>query len=154
LPLLESALDWLREAHFVHLRAIPTAALAQGLAEAGEMTRARGVIDEALEQANRSEEHWCLPELLRIKGEILLSDGAPNATGEAEDYFLQALDQAHRLEALSWELRAAMSLGKLWRQNGKTREANGLVSAVYNRFTEGFDTVDLRIARALLDELC
>jgi len=152
LPLLESALDWLREAHFVHLRAIPTAALALGLAEAGELTRARGVIDEALEQAYRSEEHWCMPELLRIKGEILLSDGTPNAAGEAENYFLQALDQAHRLETLSWELRAATSLAKLWRHKGKTAEAGELLSAVYDRFTEGFETIDLIAAKQLLND--
>jgi predicted ATPase len=118
LPLLESALDWLREANFGYLRAIPTAALAQGLAEAGEMTRARGVIDEALEQANRGEEYWCMAELLRIKGEIVLLDGAPNAAGKAETYFLQALDLARRQEALSWELRAATSLAKLGRRDG------------------------------------
>ena len=151
LPLLESALDWLHEANFVYLRAIPTAALAQGLAEAGDMVRARDVIDEALEQANRSEEHWCMPELLRIKGEILLLDGAPNAAGEGEDYFLQALDRARRLEALSWELRAATSLAKLWRRDGKTAKAKELLSSVYDRFTEGFDTADLKAARALIE---
>jgi predicted ATPase/DNA-binding winged helix-turn-helix (wHTH) protein len=153
LPLLESALDWLREANFAYFRAIPTAALAQGLAEAGEMTRARDIIDEALEQATRSEEHWCMPELLRIKGEILLSDGAQNATGEAEDYFRQALDRARHLEALSWELRAATSLAKLWRRDGKTAKAKELLSSVYDRFTEGFETADLKAARALTDAL-
>jgi predicted ATPase/DNA-binding winged helix-turn-helix (wHTH) protein len=151
LPLLESALDWLREADFAYLRAIPTAALAQGLAEAGEMMRARSVIDETLEQASRSEENWCMPELLRIKGEILLSDGAATAAGKAEDYFLQALDRAHRLGALSWELRAAMSLAKLWRRDGKTVKAKELLSSVYDRFTEGFETVDLKAARGLID---
>ena len=153
LPLLESALDWLREANFVHLRAIPTAALALGLAEAGELTRARGVIDEALEQANRSEELWCMPELLRIKGEILLSDGTPDAAGEAENHFLQALDRARRLGALSWELRAATSLAKLWRRDGKTAQAKELLASVYDRFTEGFETADLKAARAMIDEL-
>jgi predicted ATPase len=150
LPLLESALDWLREANFVYLRAIPAAALAQGLAEAGEMTRARGVIDEALEQANSSEERWCMAELLRIKGELLPLDGTPNSA-QSEDLFRRALDLARRQGALSWELRAAMSLGKLWHQNGKTREAHELLSAVYDRFTEGFDTSDLRTARGLID---
>ena len=116
-----------------------------------ELTRARGVIDEALEQANRSEEHWCMPELLRIKGEILLLGGAPNAAGEAENYLLQALDRARRLGALSWELRAATSLAKLWRRDGKTAQATELLSSVYNRFTEGFETADLKAARALIE---
>ena len=117
------------------------------------MTRARNVIDEALEQANRSEEHWCMPELLRINGEVVLLDEAPNRAQEAEGYFRQALDGARRLEALSWELRAATSLARLMRAQGRAADAMALLQPVYDRFTEGFDTADLRTARALINQL-
>jgi predicted ATPase len=153
LALLKDALDWLREANFIYLHTMSTAALAQGLGAAGETTKARTTIDEAIQQANRKEEYWCMAELLRIKGELLQSDESANADGMAEDYFRQALDWARRQEALSWELRAATSLAKLWRRNGKTAEAHALLSAVYKRFTEGFDTADLKTAAALIDEL-
>jgi predicted ATPase len=109
-------------------------------------------IAEALELAEKNEEHWCLPELLRIKGEIIRSDGSANAASAAEDCFRQALDWARRQGALSWELRAATSLARLWHRNGRTAEADDLLSAVYDRFTEGFDTVDLKTAAALLEE--
>jgi predicted ATPase len=127
--------------------------MAEGLGAAGELAEARAAIDEALERTDRNEERWCMPELLRIKGEILRSDGSPDADNMAEDAFQQALDWARQQETLSWELRAATSLAKLWRHNGKAVEAQALLSAVYDRFTEGFETADLRTARALIEEL-
>jgi len=150
LALLQDGLGWLREANFVFLRAVPTAALAQGLAAAGRTAEAHRVIDEALEEAESNEERWCVPEFLRVKGEIMRLDG-PAAS--AEDCFLQALTEARRLEALSWELRIATSLARLWRDEGKSAAAHEVLSGVYGRFTEGFDTLDLRTARALIDEL-
>ena len=152
LALLESALEWLREANFFYLYAMPTAALAVGLSEAGETTRARAKIDEAIEIAARNEEHWCMAELLRIKGEILRLDRSTDANDNPEAYFQQALDWARRQGALSWELRAAMSLARLWRDDRKIAEAGELLSSVYDRVTEGFDTIDLKTARALMDE--
>ena len=97
---------------------------------------------EALDLSERGGERWCLPELLRIKGELL----------QSEDHCRQALDLAHRQGALSWELRAATSLARLWKQGGKTAEAIELLTSVYDRFTEGFETADLRTAYALIDE--
>lgn len=94
-----------------------------------------------------------MAELLRIKGEIVRLDGSANANATAKGYFLQALEWAGRQGALSWELRAATSLAKLWHQDGKTAEAGELLSRVYNRFTEGFDAVDLKFARAFIEEL-
>jgi predicted ATPase/DNA-binding winged helix-turn-helix (wHTH) protein len=146
-----TALDWLRETGIVLRYAISLGALAEGLAAAGRRAEAHAAIDEALERAKSGEEHWCLPELLRIKGEIMRLAGSPAA--DAEDCFRQALDWARRQGALSWELRAATSLARLWRQTGRTAEADELLSAVYARFTEGFDTIDLRSAAALLKEL-
>jgi predicted ATPase len=109
-------------------------------------------IDEALERCERSEERWCLPELLRIKGELLRLEGTADAIQAAEDHFKQALEWARRQEALSWELRAATSLAELWLRRDKTAEADQLLSSVYNRFTEGFETADLKAARALIHE--
>ena len=153
LSILRSALDWLGETGIALRYAISLGALAEGLAGTGRLAEARTTIDEALERVESNEERWCMAELLRIKGEILRLDGSADADRTAEDCFHQALDWAHRQGALSWELRAAMSLAKLWHQNGKTAEAHDLLSAVYDRFTEGFDTADLRTARELLDEL-
>jgi tetratricopeptide (TPR) repeat protein len=153
LAVLRSALDWLHEAGFRVLYTISLGALAQGLGAARQFVEARRAIDEALERTERNDERWCMAELLRIKGELLRLDGSANPDRTAEGYFQQALDWARRQGALSWELRAAMSLAKLWHQNGKTAEARELLSAVYNRFTEGFETADLKTACALMDEL-
>jgi predicted ATPase len=90
---------------------------------------------------------------LRIKGELALREGAPNAKKVAEKYFLQSLDWTRRQQTLSWELRAVTSLARLRRDQRRIREAHGLLESVYARFTEGFETADLRTARALLGEL-
>ena len=153
LTVLQTALQWFRDANFVSRYTTALGTLAQGLSAAGRVSDAHTAIDEALERSDRNEERWRTPELLRIKGELLWLDGSADADQAAEDYFHQALDWARGQEALSWELRIAMSLAKLWHRNDKTAEGNELLSAVYNRFTEGFDTVDLRTARALIDEL-
>ena len=91
-------------------------------------------------------------EMYRIKGELLLQQAVPDAP-QAEACFQQALAVARRQQARSWELRAAMSLSRLWQQQGKRTEARELLAPIYSWFTEGFDTLDLQEARALLDEL-
>ncbi len=91
-------------------------------------------------------------ELYRLKGELFLKQGITDAP-QAETCFQKALDIARRQEAKSLELRAATSLAQLWRGQDKNQEARGLLAPVYNWFTEGFDTADLRDAKALLDEL-
>ena len=96
---------------------------------------------------------WYLAVLLRIKGELILLQNAVNAPAVAEEYFLEALDCAHRQDALSWELRTATSLARLWRNRRRTADARELLLPVYHRFTEGFDTADLKSAKALLDIL-
>ena len=88
----------------------------------------------------------------RIAGEIALNSLAPD-TEKAEKYFGRALAVARRQQAKSWELRAAMSMARLWRDRGKTQQARELLAPVYGWFTEGFDTCDLKEAKALLDEL-
>jgi predicted ATPase len=94
-----------------------------------------------------------MSELLRIKGELLLLQAAPGAAAAAEDHFRQALDWARRQDALSFELRAATSLAQLQSDQGRPADAMALLQPVYHRFTEGFETADLKAAKALLDAL-
>jgi predicted ATPase len=110
-------------------------------------------IDEALARSERDEERWCVAELLRVKGELILSEGAPDAATVAEDHFTQALDWARRQGALSWELRSATSLARLWRDQNRAKAAREILAPVYDRFTEGFETADLKAAKLLLDGL-
>jgi predicted ATPase/DNA-binding winged helix-turn-helix (wHTH) protein len=151
LPLLRSALDELRDMRFRLRYSAYVGTFANGLGAGGQMTEARAAIEEALEWSERSEERWYMPELLRIKGELVGSEGSAAAVRAAEDHYRQALDWARQQGALSWELRAATSLAQLWDQHGKTREADKLLSSVYGQFNEGFETSDLKTARALLD---
>jgi predicted ATPase len=95
---------------------------------------------------------WWEAEVSRVAGEIVLMPSKPDAT-KAEAYFERALDVARQQQAKSWELRAAMSLAQLWRDQGKPQQARELLAPVYGWFTEGFDTRDLKEAKALLEEL-
>jgi predicted ATPase len=109
-------------------------------------------IDEALGLAQQTGEHWTDSFLHRIRGEILLKRDAAN-TASAEEAFLEAIAVGQQQEARSFELRAAMSLARLWRKQGKRAEARDLLASVYNWFTEGFDTPVLKDAKALLANL-
>jgi len=100
----------------------------------------------------RSKEIWYEAEVHRIAGEIALKSLAPDPE-KAEAYFDRALAVARQQQAKSWELRAAMSLARLWRDQRKPQQARELLAPVYGWFTEGFDTLDLKEAKALLDEL-
>jgi predicted ATPase len=126
--------------------------LAEALGRAGQIAGGLATIEEAIVRSERSEERWGTAEFLRVKGELFLLQGAPGAAA-AEGHFRQALDLARRQGALSWELRAATSLARLWRDQARSKEAHELLAPVYDRFTEGFTTADLRAARSLLDEL-
>jgi predicted ATPase len=105
-----------------------------------------------LARVDRLEERWFEAELQRLKGEALLAF-SPDHLAEAEACYRQALDVARSQSARLWELRAATSLARLWRDRGKRAEARDLLAPVYGWFTEGFDTADLKGAKALLDEL-
>ena len=91
-------------------------------------------------------------EVNRIAGEIVLKSLAPDAE-KAEKYFDRALAVARQQQTKSWELRAAISMARLWRSQGKPQQARELLASVYGWFTEGFDTRDLKEAKALLGEL-
>jgi predicted ATPase len=99
-----------------------------------------------------TKERWFEAEVHRLAGEVELKTLEPDAA-KAEEYFERALTVARAQQAKSWELRAAMSLARLWRDQGKPQQAHELLAPVYGWFTEGFDTLDLKEAKALLDEL-
>jgi predicted ATPase len=126
--------------------------LAVAYAELGRPDDARRCIDDAIDKLERSKEKWCEAEVHRIAGEIALKSLAPD-TEQAEKYFDRALAIARQQQAKSWELRAAMSMARLWRSQGRRQQARELLAQVYGWFTEGFDTLDLKEAKALLDEL-
>src|SRR5207237_4017972 len=106
--LLRTSLDELSEAGFVPHHTALLGTLAEGLSGVGQVSQGLMVVDEALARSERDEELWCIAELSRIKGEILLQTGAPKAAATAERLFRQSIDVARRQGALSWELRAAM----------------------------------------------
>ena len=110
------------------------------------------ILDEALGLVEKNGQRLHEAELYRLKGELLLKQSVSDEQ-QAETCFRQALEVARRQQAKSWELRAAMSLSRLWQQQGKCTEARELLAPVYDWFTEGFDTADLREAKALLEEL-
>jgi predicted ATPase len=110
-------------------------------------------IEAAIIHSEHTEERWLIAELLRIKGELLLLRDEPSAAATAEGHFRQAIEVACQQGALSWELRAAMSLARLLRDQGRSADAKALLQPVYDRFTEGFGTADLKAASALLDAL-
>jgi class 3 adenylate cyclase/predicted ATPase len=126
--------------------------LAMAYAELGQLDHARRCIDEAIDKVESSKEKWCEAEVHRIAGEIALKSPTPNLE-KAEAYFDRALAVARKQQAKSYELRAAMSMARLWRDQGKPQQARELLAPVYGWFTEGFDTLDLKEAKALLDEL-
>ena len=100
----------------------------------------------------QQEERWWEAEIYRLRGVLLLRQTRPQQE-EAETWLRRALDVACRQEAKSLELRAAMSLARLWQEQGKRAAAHALLAPIYGWFTEGFDTADLQEARALLDAL-
>jgi predicted ATPase len=153
LRLIQAALAELRQTEFVLGCTEFAPALVEGFVRTGQVSQAAVAIDEALAHSESNEERWCLAELLRIKGELALIKGAQNAAGTAEDLFLTALDWARRQGALSWELRAAASLARLWHDEERIEEARKLLTPVYSRFIEGFETTDLKTAKTLLDGL-
>jgi hypothetical protein len=126
---------------------------ASAVGQTGRVDKELAEIDAVIDRSRQTEEGWLIAELLRIKGKLLLLQGASGAARSGEQLFRQALDWARRQGALSWELRTAASLARLLRDQGRSAEALALLQPVYNRFTEGFETADLKAAKALLDAL-
>ena len=126
--------------------------LARAHAELGQFEEAWRCIGEAMIAVETTKEKWCEADVHRVAGEIALMSPEPDAA-KAQAYFERALSVARAQQAKSWELRAAMSLARLWRDQGKRDEAHDLLAPIFGWFTEGFDTLDLKEAKALLDEL-
>jgi predicted ATPase len=126
--------------------------LAEADGKVGQIEEGLTVLNEALDAVNKTEERYWEAELHRRKGELLLMKQGQKVV-EAEECFRQALDTARRQQAKSLELRAAMSLSRLWQQHGKKEEAHQLLAEICGWFTEGFDTADLKEAKVLLEEL-
>jgi len=128
------------------------ALLAEAFGKAGRIDEGLAELTEALARAHQTGECYYEAELLRIKGELLLSQTTPGVE-EAERCFREAIEVARRRRSKSLELRAAMSLSRLWQQQGKKDDARKLLGDIYGWFTEGFETADLKAAKALLNEL-
>jgi predicted ATPase len=126
--------------------------LAEAVGHTGQVGEGLRLLAEALMAFEATGRGALLAELYRLQGEFLLRQTVPD-TAHAEICFQQALAIARRQQTKSWELRAATSLSRLWQQQGKRLEAHALLAPVYGWFTEGFDTVDLQEAKALLEEL-
>jgi predicted ATPase len=129
--------------HFVAL-------LARAYGIAGKVDEALVLLDDALQIAESTGERWLEAELNRHKGQLMLRQGDSEA---AEELYRKALVTAEEQQAKLWELRAAVSLARLRRDQGRPSEAHDLLAPIYGWFTEGFDTADLKEARALLDQL-
>ncbi len=117
---------------------------------AGQIEEAAALLDDALQIVKRTGERWLEPELYRHKGQLLLRQGH---CGAAEELYRKALSIAREQEAKLWELRAAASLARLRRDQGRHTEGRDVLAPVYGWFSEGFDTPDLKEAKALLDSL-
>ncbi|MBV9516970.1 MAG: winged helix-turn-helix domain-containing protein [Hyphomicrobiales bacterium] len=124
--------------------------LAEALGHAGQVSEGLVTVEKAIDRAERTDEGWIMAELLRIKGELLLLQREQGAAVAAEDHFRRALDVAHQQDSLSWELRAATSMARLLCDQDRSGERAAILQQVYGRFTEGFDTADVRAARAIL----
>jgi len=125
--------------------------MTEALGQAGQVSEGLAAVNQAIDCSEHAEERWRIAELLRVKGELLLLQNLFGAEATAEDHFRQALDWARGQGALCWELRAATSLARLLRDQGRSAHAVALLQPVYDRFTEGFDTADLKTAKTLLD---
>jgi predicted ATPase len=152
IPTITSGLSGFRSTGATQFAPLYLSYLAKAHAELGQFDDAWRCVDDATNQVKSTKETWHDAEVHRVAGEIALKSPQHGAA-KAEAYFERALAVARQQSAKSWELRAAMSMARLWRDQGKRLEARELLAPVYGWFTEGFDTRDLKEAKALIDEL-
>jgi predicted ATPase len=126
--------------------------LAAAYLRAGQLTEGLPVVDEALSLVSQTQERWHEADLWRLKGELARQTGL-QCLPEAENCLRKAIAVARSQEAKFWELRAATSLARLLRDTNRRDEARAMLAEIYNWFSEGFDTADLKDAKALLDEV-
>lgn len=153
LALLRSEIDRAGDARHLPRFLLLLGELAACLGEAKEIEKGLAAVDETLERCNARHEQWYVPELLRIKGELMLKDPQHQSVSSAEQCFSQALELAKRQGALFWELRNSLSLARLRVWQDRKTDATQILEAVYRAFAEGLQIADLREAKALLDEL-
>jgi predicted ATPase len=151
-PMITSGLDAWRQTGTSVWTPAYVLYLARAYAELGKFDDASRSIGEAITAVQTSKESWYEAEIHRLAGEIALCLPLPDAI-KAGACFECALEIARAQRAKSWELRAAMSMARLWRDQGRPNEARNLLASVYAWFTEGFDTPDLKEAKGLLDAL-
>jgi predicted ATPase len=147
LTLLRGGLDEINDPDFGLWFLTGLTELAEALGHAGRIAEGLAAIKRGIDQSQMS---WLAPELLRIKGELLLLQGTAGTIEAVESVFRQALDGARQQETLAWELRAATSLARLLHTQGRSADGLAILQPVYERFTEGFDTADLKLAEGLL----
>lgn len=151
LTLLRGALDELLAAGFRMRSPFYAGVYAEGLGDQGDVGAGLAAIEEAVTLSTSTGEMWCMPELLRIKADLLRKEEAGRRTEAIEGLFSEALAMARRQGALSWELRAATALAGHWHRSGQEARAGEILAPIYRRFGEGFATRDLVKARSLLD---
>ena len=153
LDILSDALDELSTASLHTRYDVFVGELAEALGSIGDVPGGLAAIDRALGRAQSTGGRWYVAELLRIKAELILLEGAAHAVSAAEQLFVRSLDLARKQGALSWELRTATALARLHHNQSRRETARKVLEPIFKRFTEGFQTKDLLTAKALLDEL-
>ena len=164
----EEGIAQMRQSQVTHLPVL-LVLLAEAYGKVGQVEEGLTVLAAALRLVDTNDERYCEAELYRVKGTLTLQkefkvqgstfkvenpqSAFPNSQLEAKECFLKAIDIARQQQAKSLELRATVSLARLWQQRGKQHEAHRMLSEIYNWFTEGFDTVDLTEAKTLIEEL-
>jgi predicted ATPase/DNA-binding winged helix-turn-helix (wHTH) protein len=153
LGLLRSEIERAGDARFLPRFLLPLGELAACLGEANQIEKGLAAADETLGRCKARQEQWYVPELLRIKGELMLKDPQHQSASSAEQCFSEALKLAKQQGALFWELRNALSLARLWVGQDRKIDARQILAPVYGAFTEGFQIADIREVKTLLAPL-
>jgi predicted ATPase/DNA-binding winged helix-turn-helix (wHTH) protein len=152
ISIIRGSLETLSGSRYNVMHTVFLSALAEGLTMIGQFDEALATIDRAIAQVGGAQESFDMPEILRIKGEILWNLARPDPSN-ARKCLLQSLECARKQSALGWELRTAMSLARLWSKENRAGDALALLAPLYARYTEGFESGDLKGARNLLNTL-
>jgi predicted ATPase len=152
IEIVQGCLDKLRAAHYEFLTTPFNISLVQGLAAIGRLAEAKTLLDETVRLVEDNGDFCYMPELLRVRGGLLLSLPEPRAD-DAKASYVEALEMSRRQGALAWELRAAVDLAALLALQGDPERARTLLQPVFDRFAEGSDTANLKAAQRLLATL-
>jgi predicted ATPase len=150
---LRGELEEVGDAKFLPRFLLPLGEFAAGLGKFGDVAQGLAIVEETLTRCEVRHEGWYLPELLRIKGELLLKEAGDRSTLPAERCFGASLELARQQTTLFWELRSALSLARLRINQDRQSQAQYVLAPVLDKFTEGFAIADMRAGRALLETL-